>query len=269
MTRYRLPALCLLLACSVGFAADPAIRLPVAPVLPQPMPAPVEPGGVLRLGAEELYAVESDVELADILTFPDGLVSFEKAAPGTFYGKFAGGGGRWGKRELKGPFVYLGTATGKGRASVAFVPVGVKTKADIVRAVIDADSGQGPIPPPTPVEPKVEPKPAATFRVLFVYESGDTLTAAQNGVLYAKSLADYLDARCTKDGPTAGWRRRDKDASADAETPGIKTLWAAVKPHLTATPCLVIEADGKADILPLPATAADALATLKKYAGDK
>jgi hypothetical protein len=49
----------------------------------------------------------------------------------------------------------------------------------------------------------------------------------------------------------------------------MNALWAAVKPKVTSTPCLAVEVNGKVEIVPLPATPAEAVAALKKYAGDK
>ena len=252
MTRYRLSLAAVLFAALVGAAADGPIRLPVAPPLPSPMPQPVEPGAVLRLGAEELYAVESDVELADILTFPDGLVSFEKAAPGTFFGKFAGAGGRWGRRELKGPFVYLGTAVGKGRASVAFVPVGVKTKADIVRTVIDADSAAVPS-DDKKTDPKPEPKQPVAW-VVVVEESGER-TAATAKVLGDLAYWQGLKAK------GIDWRFYDKD-SPDAKVRNFDTFAAEVG----VPAVLFLASDGKkVGGFKLPATVSDIDAKLKEH----
>ena len=47
----------------------------------------------------------------------------------------------------------------------------------------------------------------------------------------------------------------------------VKALWEAVKPNLTVTPSWIIEVNGKADILPFPANAAEALKTLQNYGG--
>lgn len=125
----------------------------------------------------------------------------------------------------------------------------------------------GPTPPgPTPPNP---PAPVTSFRVLFVWESGTPLTAAQNSVINGLATAEYLDATTTKTDNTRGWRLYDKDRATDNDTATWNALWAAVKPKVTAVPCVAVEVNGKVDILPLGATPADMLATFKTYAGGK
>jgi hypothetical protein len=123
-----------------------------------------------------------------------------------------------------------------------------------------------PDPEPTP-DPK--PVPVTSFRVFLVYESGDTLTAAQNAVLYGRAVEDWLTATCT--GGRDGWRRRDKDLhTSELDTPPLKTLWANARPKVTQTPCAVVEVNGAVTVIPLPGpTPADAIAALKKYAEGK
>ena len=123
----------------------------------------------------------------------------------------------------------------------------------------------GPQPPPVdPNKPKPpEPKPpvvVTSFRVILVYESADTLTAAQNSVLYGKEVENWLNANCT--GGKAGWRRRDKDLSGEND-PAIVAVWDAVKaefapPKNTKTPAVAIQVNDKIDIIPLAATPSDA-----------
>jgi hypothetical protein len=138
----------------------------------------------------------------------------------------------------------------------------------------------GPTPPgPKPPDPPAPPVPVTSFRVVFVYESGTNLTAAQSAVIYGKAVEAYLNATCTKEGNLPGWRRYDKDTDAANEQPTMRALWAAVKPALTTVPCVVIEVNGKADILAIDKpdgkggrvtlTPAEALALLKKYAEGK
>ncbi len=147
--------------------------------------------------------------------------------------------------------------------SIVWWTVGEKASA-VTEVNKGAKPDVAPEPKPKPDDPK-PPAPVASFRVLLVYESGDTLTAAQNGVLYGKAVEEYLAAKCTKDGTLAGWRRRDKDAATTGDTATMNALWAAVKPAVTSTPCVALEVNGKVTIEPLPAT----VAMLKKYAGDK
>lgn len=133
----------------------------------------------------------------------------------------------------------------------------------------------GPRPPPTPPQPPPDPvpptppqpEPVKSFRVIFAFETSSTLTAAQTGVIYARDVQNYLNSHCTKESNFSEWRRYDQNVNTSNELPNMKALWAAVQPKLTVLPCLVIEKNGKADILPLPATVADALAVLKSYGG--
>lgn len=128
----------------------------------------------------------------------------------------------------------------------------------------------GPRPPPIPPDPKPPepkpPEPLKSFRVILIYESGDTLTAQQNSVIYGKVVEDYLTATCT--GGKNGWRRRDKDSPGEADTT-MAALWAAIKPNVTATPCVAVERNGKVDIIPLEPTPAAMVAKLKAYAEGK
>lgn len=249
---FRLTFLGVLLSALTVLAADGPIRLPVAPPIPSPMPAPPEPGAVLRLAAGEWYAVESDVELVP-LCYPRGLVKFAKKKPGTFLGKFAGGNGQVEERELKGPFVYLGTASGTGRAELFFVPLGLKAEADIAFSVIDVDAGEGPCPPP---KPKPEPKPLPKVDVAWVVivEETDARTAATAKVLGDLAYWQGLKAR------GIDWHFYDKD-SPDAKVRNFDTFAAEI--GLPAV--LLLAADGKkVGGFKLPATTADIDAKLKE-----
>lgn len=131
-----------------------------------------------------------------------------------------------------------------------------------------------PVVPDDPIEPdQVDPKPplppvpVTSFRVIFVRESGVTLPASQAGVPGAKAVRDYLFAKTTREANITGWREYDPQTDATNEQSTIRALWEAVKPKITTVPCIVIEVNGKADILPYPANPAEALATLKQYGG--
>ena len=147
-----------------------------------------------------------------------------------------------------------------------------KTGKPVKLATFQIAANLGPQPPPVdPNKPKPpEPKPpvvVTSFRVILVYESADTLTAAQNSVLYGKEVENWLNANCT--GGKAGWRRRDKDLSGEND-PAIVAVWDAVKaefasPKNTKTPAVAIQVNDKIDIIPLAATPAEMVATLTKY----
>lgn len=160
-------------------------------------------------------------------------------------------------------------ATGKGYATLA--AWGIKDAKPVKLATFAIDANVGPRPPPKPdPDPPPDPKPVpvTSFRVIFIYESGDTLTPKQNSVIYGKTVEDFLIANCT--GGKTGFRRRDKDAPGEADAT-FAALWAAVKAKLKMgdTPCVAIERDGKVDIIPLSATPAEMVAVLRKYAEGK
>lgn len=253
---------------SAGMAQTPTIRLPVAPVAPTPAPAPT---AITKLAGNEWYVIDSDAPIL-VLASPEGIVrTTEDAGPIKLRGLFVDGAGKVETRTYKGKQVVTVEAVTTGRVELLIVPVGSTAAKDVIRVMLDVTGARpppGPTPDPKPPEPK-PPEPVKSFRVLFVYESGDTLTAAQHSVMYGKTVSDYLNAKTTPDGKWAGWRRFDKDDEAANETASIKALWAAVKPQLTGLPCVVIEVNGKAEILPFPDSPAAALALFKKYGGDK
>lgn len=123
--------------------------------------------------------------------------------------------------------------------------------------------------PPTPDPKPPNPQPVTSFRVLFVYESAKTLTVAQNSVIHAKIVRDYLTANTTPENGWSGWREFDQNANADKDASAIKALWAAVQPKLTALPCVAVEVNGRAEIIPMATTPADMVATFEKYKAGK
>ena len=244
------------------------IRLPVVTVEtppPQPMPAT----SVLKLSSEVYYVVEADVPVM-ILASPDGIVNVgSDTGPLKLRGKFIDGKGKVETRTYKGKYVYYidqnGTASGNVELFVFAVGEPDAAKVQRVKLVV----GESPTPPgPSPPGPNPPgPVPVTSFHVVLVYESGSTLSAKQTGVLYSKAVADYLTSKTTPEGGLSGWRRYDRNVNTDSEQATMKALWDAVKPKVTAVPCLVVEVNGKADILPFPANEEEALAILKKAGG--
>lgn len=125
------------------------------------------------------------------------------------------------------------------------------------------------VPPIVPVVPPVDPvkPPVTSFRVIFVTESATTLTAQQTAVSGAQAVRDYLLAKTTAEGGVAGWRNYDPNTGAVNEFPGLKAMWLAAKPEIKTVPCMVVQLNGKVDILPFPKDSAEALATLQTYGG--
>ena len=129
-------------------------------------------------------------------------------------------------------------------------------------------------PPPGPVPPDVDPKPidppvVNSFRVLFVQDPVKTLTQSQFNAIYADIIDKYLDTVCTKVDGQSEWRRWSSRQKVGDETATLKTLWESVHPKLTAIPAVVIEVNGKADILDLPSSPEETIALVKKYRGNK
>lgn len=130
--------------------------------------------------------------------------------------------------------------------------------------------GPTPEPPgPKPPEPKPPtPQPVKSYRVIFVYESADTLTKEQNSAMYAKEVRDYLKKSTTPENGTYGYRYWDQNETAEKESSTMRALWGAIKPKLTTVPVVAIEVNGVVDLLPLPATPAETVTLLKKYKGE-
>lgn len=127
-----------------------------------------------------------------------------------------------------------------------------------------------PQPPPNPPDidpkpPEPKPVPVTSFRVLFVYDPLIGLTKEEHSTIYAKSVRDFLNTKTTKDDGHTGWRIWSNRQVTDGETETMKALWKTVQPQLTVIPCLVIEVNGKAEIINLPSSPEEAVATFEKY----
>ena len=262
-------------SCSLRPAFSQDIRLPE--ILPAPTPIPVpNPGSVPRLPADILYVISSAKPFI-VLASPDSLLTVsQEMGPLAIRGKFIETPDKSVTKRITDPYIAIIEAMGSGRAEIIVVPVGVQREADIVRRMIDADVGPRPPPvPPTPPDPPTPPKPPVpppppvvkSFRVIIVAESAKTLTAQQNSVISGKAVRDYLTANTTPENGFAGWRYWDPDVNTAKETPTMQALWTAVKPKLTGLLCFAVEVNGNVEIVPLPATPADAVAMLAKYKG--
>lgn len=126
----------------------------------------------------------------------------------------------------------------------------------------------GPTPGPTPPTPTAAPFPCDGLHVLIVFDAATetSLPAAQQAVLYAKAVRDYLDAKCPAgpDGKTREWRIYPATTDVSAEG----KVWAAAMGVKRAALPWVVISDGKTGFSgALPATVDDTLALLKKYGG--
>ena len=213
-----------------------------------------------------------------ILHSPAGHVSVQpEAGPVKVRGKFVDGTGKTETRTFSSPHLYFINAVKAGKIELLIVPEGVQSEADVIRQTLTVmglapipppDPGPGPMPPgPTP-QPEPTPGPVTTFRVIFVKESGSTLSAQQSSIPAAAEIRNYLNRKTTSEIAVPGWREYDPQQNVTNEQPNMKALWNAVKPNLQTFPCMVVEVNGRATIMPFPASVADAVQTLKKAGGE-
>lgn len=131
----------------------------------------------------------------------------------------------------------------------------------------DPGPGPGPDPkPPTPDPDNPAPIPVKGFRVLIVYESAELskYSAQQQAILTGKTVRDYLNANCVA-GPKEQkeWWILDKDADVSA----IAKHWQdAMKRPRKSTPWIIVSDGVKGYEGALPASVADTISLLKKYA---
>lgn len=266
---------------SVAVAADPPPPVvpnpfPVLPVSPTDPPPKPDPDAATVLPDEWLLIVKSDAEFV-LRASPKGKVDIIRASSPQIGGKFVGGNGKF-KLETfkeKNVCIVLKKSGAAGLVELIYSPAGAKDESnDITRMV---QLGTAPQPPP-PVDPNVPvvPSKVTSFRVVMVYESGDTTPAAQNSILYGKAVEDFLNANCT--GGKSGWVRIDKDRPGSLD-PDRQAVWDAVKtefgpPKNTKTPAVAIavttqSGPPKITIVPFEASPAAMVAKMKSYADGK
>lgn len=209
------------------------------------------PGVLEVLNGSDWYVVQSDEEV-QLVASPPGVVSVTvETGPIRLRGTFADGGGKVETRVYQKKHVFVVERLKAGQVELLLVP-----KGKIERRVLG--DGTDPIPPPEPVK---------SFRVVFVVESGDTLTAAQTSVIYGEEVEKFLSAKCTNG--RKGWFRRDKDGKVDQLDATMQALWKAVQAKVTATPCVAVAVNEKVEIIDLAATPAAMIARFKEYLGEK
>lgn len=206
----------------------------------------VEPYKLVRLSAEgaDGAALIWDVtpeESVDVVEFPSKVLF--SAPPGTYKVKL---------RALR---------TKDGAASF-----------ETARATVVIGTPAPPIPPAPPVPPTPPPEPApipaAGLRVLIVWNQKEEakMPAAQQHVLYARSVRDYLDSKCPMgpDGKQREWRIWGDGVATDA----APKLWQdAMKRPRKSLPWILISTGVGGYEGPLPADVDATLALLKKYGG--
>lgn len=271
--RYTHTALFLLLTAAFTQAAPPEVRFPeVAAPAPTPVtPKPATP--VAAVTEDRLFVVESKTKVALKGSVIDGKVDVKAVTgPFTVYAKFADGPDKMELKTFAGPYVFIVTPVKTGDCELFVVPDKWESSDDIRTRVIRVEAGEGPRPPPTPVEP-VEPAVKPPFsspdglRVMIVYdEKATTLPAAQLQALNSQKVYDWLNSNTPTgpDGKTREWRKypATSDVSRD------KSVWQeAFKAAGTVsrTPKIVIANKTTGFVGDLPATEAGVLELLGKY----
>jgi hypothetical protein len=129
------------------------------------------------------------------------------------------------------------------------------------------EPGPDPKPPdPKPPDPKPPaPIPVDGFRVLIVYESADSIPAAQRLILTAQEVRQYLNSKCVMGAANKEWRIWDKDVDTSGET----KLWQdAMRRPRQVVPWIIISDHPRGGFEgPLPKTLAETMTLLRKYGG--
>jgi hypothetical protein len=190
--------------------------------------------------------------------------------PQRIRGKFVGGSGAVESKRFEGKHLVIVEAMAEGRDELLVMPVGATNESQARRVFLRV--GTMPQPPPGP-GPKPEPKPVVnSFRVIFVVESAQTLTAKQNSAIYAAAVRDYLTAKTTKgSGGQNGWVVVDKDTTLDKYEPTMNRMWQSVQadPNFSkSVPFVAVEINGVVELIPLPQSAEESLKLLKSKRGE-
>lgn len=250
------------------------VLVPPEEVVPEPQYQDVV---IEEIEVGQYYVIEANQRRA-VWADPEGIVTvheFGSDQPKLLIGSFPDKEGIW-VREYKTPYLYLVIGLKPGECIITGVPFGFQSLDQIERQPLTV-TGTGPKPPPdepdVPDEPDEPdppkpPEPVKSFRVIFVKESGATLNAQQSAIPGAKLIRDYLTKKTTPEAHRLGWKEFDPQSTATAVGPEMAKLWDAVRPQITYVPCLVVQVNGHATVMPFPANAAECLATLKKYGGE-
>lgn len=268
--------LCVLLPlCCVGDELPPTLQLPTKTVITETMagPSKVETTKIVdEIKPGVWYVIRSKTKLF-VMDFPAGSVSIISGASSAD-GIFADGDGKPESRVFPSEdFTYLVQGQKPCKCELALIPAGVTERSAIFRQTLTV-SNAGPQPPPVdpvkpdPVTPNPEPlEPVKSFRVIFVKESSKTLSPQQSSIPAAAVIQQYLDEKTTKEDGEPGHREYDPDQITTNEQPIMKKLWETVKPQLIPAPCIVIEKNGHAKVMPFPANVDECLKLLKEYGG--
>lgn len=253
----------LVLLCGISLLAYEPPKYPDWPLPPIPDKKPDLPKPTFdpidKLPKGKLYVVLHNGDQAQLLVSPSGMASVKEYKDSVVIdGDFIDGGEE--TREYKAKQVFLVKRLQPGSFELLKVPAG-----KVERRQLD-DVVPGPMPPgpspPGPQPPGPAPVPAKTFRVIFAVESGDTLTAAQAGVIYGKDVEAWLTKNCT--GGKDGFRRRDRNTT-DVSGKEMNEIWQAARQAITATPCVAVEKNGHIEIIALESTPEKMIAVFEEY----
>ncbi len=165
----------LLLSLLIGQSPEPPKPVPLDPpiVFPDvvvPAPKPVNIDTPIAIKVDELYVVQSDIELFIRQSPKDRLAIEAEAGPIKVRGKFVGSTDK--SKTFTKKFVYIVTIAEKaesGLSDLFFVPRGVQEDKAIIAKVIDAQRGPRPPPPnPDPPGPTPNPNPPAGTKFFFI-----------------------------------------------------------------------------------------------------
>ena len=235
--------------------APPKIVSDPTPTQPAPAPLPVGTPTALDVNKFLFLDVQGYKGAVTWAFSTPGIVALLPDAPAGITSQYYPGvtqgesSPQWHKPPTVNSVPCLGVKEGSTKISAWGV---VDGRAKLI-AELTMQIGPAPPKPDDPIVPK-PPQPVTSFRVFLIYESGTTYTAAVNSVLYGNVVEEWLNANCT--GGKAGWRRRDKDLSGDAD-PTMAAMWNAIKPNVTTIPCVGVEVNGKVELIPLEKTPAE------------
>lgn len=175
----------------------PPVRLPEVERAPAPMPS-VTP--VAKLTGDSLYVITGDVPFF-VVDIPAGVVTVTpETGPLRIRGRFADDpSGKVVTRSFGAKYLAIVEASHTGRVELVVIPEGVKSRADILRQVIDVDAGTGPRPPPDVPPPIDALSKAATAAYAGEPASTRAKDAAALAAAYRESADELNSARTAGD----------------------------------------------------------------------
>lgn len=262
--------------------SEPAkIRFPSQPPPAPPAPPPPAPNGVDVLLADQLYVIDSDVELV-VIPVPAGYVraSAAEAGPIRIRGKFVGGSGAPETKTFNGKFVYTVDYLAEGETTLMVIPVGFKNPSEVIQRRVR--TGTAPQPPPNPDDPVDPPQPDGKntspfkepgFRVLISFDSKETTRPpGWQSIITGKAVRDYLEAHCVPNAvgekdDTGGVMKEYRIYPDDSDLKNVRQVWRDAWAKRGGKDWILIGDGKKGYSGPLPATAEETLTLLRKYGG--